>query len=114
MNRLSRITFCLLLAGCATLTPKRTSGPFGVVRLTPQWRTSTGSNARTVEVFVENGTDAPLALSNLALRGMTLPALLDGWTARRDSCVGEDGSLTAAFSRACTAAESVECAERRP
>ena len=34
-------------------------------------------------------------------------ALLDGWTARRDSCVGEDGSLTAAFSRACTAAESI-------
>ena len=75
MNRLSRITFCLLLAGCATLTLERIAVPTGEVWLTPQWRISTGSNARTVEVFVENGTEAPLALSNLALDGMTLPAL---------------------------------------
>ncbi len=66
---------CLLLAGCATLAPERIAVPSGAVRLTPQWRAATGSNARTVEVFVENGTEAPLALSNLALDGMTLPAL---------------------------------------
>ena len=75
MNRLSRITFCLLLAGCATLTLERIAVPTGEVRLAPQWRAATGSNARTVEVFVENGTDVPLALSNLALDGVALPAL---------------------------------------
>ena len=63
------------LAGCATLAPERIAVPTGEVRLTPQWRAATGSNARTVEVFVENGTAAPLALSNLSLDGVTLPAL---------------------------------------
>ncbi len=69
------IGLIFLLAGCATFAPERGAAPTGEVRLTPQWRTSTGSNARTVEVFMENGTKEPLALSNLALDGVTLPAL---------------------------------------
>ena len=76
MNRL--VLFCFwgcFLAGCATLAPERNPVPSGAVRLTPQWRAATGSNARTVEVFVENGTDAPLALSNLALDGVALPPM---------------------------------------
>ena len=75
MNRLSVIPFCLLLAGCATLTPERIAVPTGEVRLSPQWRTSTGSNVRMVEVFVENGTEESVVLSNLALDGVALPAL---------------------------------------
>ena len=75
MNRLSRITFCLLLAGCATLTLERIAVPTGEVWLMPQWRISTGSNARTVEVFVENGTEESVVLSGLALDGVALPAL---------------------------------------
>ena len=68
-------TVCLLLAGCTTLVPPQPTPLAGEVRLASQWRTSTGSNARTVEVFVENGTEAPLALSNLSLDGVALPAL---------------------------------------
>ena len=75
MSACCRLSACLFLAGCATLAPERVAVPSGAVRLTPQWRTSTGSNARTVEVFVENGTAAPLALSNLSLDGVALPAL---------------------------------------
>ena len=69
------VSVCFLLAGCATLAPERIAVPTGEVRLTPQWRTSTGSNVRTVEVFVENGTDAPLALSSLAFGGVALPPM---------------------------------------
>ena len=76
MNSPRSITLlCLLLAGCATLAPERVAAPPGAVRLTPQWRAATGSNVRTVEVFVENGTGAPLALSNLSLDGVALPPL---------------------------------------
>ena len=67
--------FCLLLAGCATLTLERIAVPTGEVWLTPQWRISTGSNARTVEVFVENGTEESVVLSGLALDGVALPTL---------------------------------------
>ena len=61
------------LFGCATLVPERVPAPSGEVRLTPQWRAATGSNVRAVEVFVENGTAAPLALSGLELDGAALP-----------------------------------------
>jgi hypothetical protein len=66
---------CLILAGCTTLAPGQIAVPIGEIRFSPQWRTSTGSNVRTVEVFVENGTAAPLALSGLALDGVALPTL---------------------------------------
>ena len=65
---------CFILFGCATLAPERVPAPSGEVRLTPQWRTATGSNVRTVEVFVENGTASPLALSGLELDGVALPS----------------------------------------
>ena len=61
------------LFGCATLAPERLPAPSGEVRLTPQWRAATGSNVRAVEVFVENGTASPLALSGLELDGVALP-----------------------------------------
>ena len=76
MNSPRSITLlCLLLAGCATLAPERNPVPSGAVRLTPQWRAATGSNVRMVEVFVENGTEESVVLSNLALDGVALPAL---------------------------------------
>ena len=65
----------LFLIGCATLAPVQLQAPSGKVRLTPQWRAATGSKVRAVEVFVENGTAAPLALSGLALDGVALPTL---------------------------------------
>ena len=49
--------------------------PTGGVRMTPQWCAATGSNATTVVVFVENGTEAPLALLSLSLDGRALPTL---------------------------------------
>ncbi len=74
-NPLPCILSFLLLVGCATLTLERIAVPTGEVRFSPQWRAATGSNVRTVEVFVENGTAAPLALSGLALDGVALPTL---------------------------------------
>lgn len=70
---LHTLFFVFLLFGCATLAPERVPAPSGEVRLTPQWRAATGSNVRTVEVFVENGTASPLALSGLEIDGVALP-----------------------------------------
>ena len=69
------MVFCLILAGCATLVPKRIAVPSGDVRLSPQWRTSTGSNVRTVEVFVENGTEEAVSLFDIAVGGEVLPSV---------------------------------------
>ena len=62
----------LFLCGCASVSLQR--GPSAALRLSPQWRQPTGSNARTIEVFVENGANRPLELSDIALSAGHAPA----------------------------------------
>ena len=56
---------CLLFCGCASVNPQRS--PSAAVWLYPQWRQPTGSNVRTLEVFVENHSGKAVELSDIAL-----------------------------------------------
>lgn len=62
-------------AGCISFPSGNYKASGGIVLLTPQWRTSTGSNVRTVEVFVENGTEEAVSLFDIAVGGEVLPSV---------------------------------------
>ena len=74
---------CLLFSGCASVSPQR--GPSAALRLSPQWRQPTGSNVRTIEVFVENQSGKAVELSDIALSAGHAPAPTPLWRQVRPS-----------------------------